>query len=160
MKQYNDGLYVSIEKHDETHDYEFFEGEILYLSNFCTDEELGPVSAIDGGLNFRVNGVEACCTPKQFEESFAKLDTSSAWFTFQDEIDPDCYNVFDAKTLEVVMTRDAEDIIQLSDIKYIESEDQLSGVVEYAPEEDMFPEIRENYTRVLIPRTALSFVGY
>ena len=160
MKQYNDGLYVSIEKHDGVHDYEFFEGEVLYLSYFYTDEELGFESAIDGGLNFSINGVYASCTPEQFEKSFAELDTSDAWFKFREDIDPDCYNVFDATTLEVVMTRDAEDIIHLSNIKYIKSEDQFSAVIDYVPEEDMFPEIRSSYTRVLIPRTALSFVGY
>ena len=156
--KYNNGFYVSIEKHDGVHDYEFFEGEVLYLSDFYTDEELGFESAIDGGLNFSINGVYASCTPEQFEKSFAPLDAKSVWFEFRDDIDSDCYDVLNAFTYEVVMTRSAEDVIQLSDIEYIEDEDLISGVVTYITEEDMFPEIREKYTRVVFPRFAVKVV--
>jgi len=137
-------LYVSIEEHEEGHDYEFAYGEILDITDAHVDEN-------DDMLEFRINDEEAYCPYGVFDDYFCELDTDGAWFKFTNEDDEDAF-ISNAYTFERVEPADKEmfdtrGLFQLFDIEYIKDGDFLCGT-------------DANNVRVLVPRYLVRFVGY
>lgn len=133
-------LYVSIEEHEEGHDYEFEYGEILDITDAHVDEN-------DDMLEFRINNEEAYCPYGVFDDYFEELDTDGAWFMFREDADEDCYTTESAYTFEDVHTYSPAELMHLSDIKYLKDEDLLSGFDEHGRE-------------VVVPRCAVVFHSY
>jgi len=137
-------LYISIEEHEEGHDYEFAYGEVLDITDAGVDEN-------DDMLEFRINDEEAYCPYGVFDDYFCELDTDGAWFEFADEDDEDAF-ISNAYTFERMEPADKEmfdtrGLFQLFDIEYIKDGDFLCG-------------IDANNKKVIVPRHLVRFVGY
>lgn len=130
-------LYISIEEHEEGHDYEFVYGEILDITDAHVDEN-------DDMLEFLINREEAYCPYGVFDDLFTELDTDGAWLMFRENADEDCYTTANAYTFEAVQTYSPTELMHLSNIKYLSDEDLLSGIDEHNRE-------------VVVPRSAVVF---
>jgi len=133
-------LYVSIEEHEDGHDYEFAYGEVLDITDAGVDEN-------DDMLEFRINDEIAYCPYGVFDDYFEELNTDGAWFMFREDADEDCYTTENAYTFEAVQTYSPTELMYLSEIKYLNDEDWLSGFDERGRE-------------VVVPRCAVVFHSY
>lgn len=137
-------LYVSIEEHEDGHDYEFAYGEVLDITDAGVDEN-------DDMLEFRINDEIAYCPYGVFDDYFEELDTNEAVFEFTDEDDEDAF-LSNAYTFERVEPADKElfdvqGLFQLFDIEYIKDGDFLCGT-------------DANGVKVVVPRHLVRVVGY